>query len=81
MIDEKVSVAALLELLDLEAPFCSTEPEVFAFIHPEPIYQMITPCQVFLCKSPFQQSPHDPSVKAQQCSGGNEKAEEIIPGP
>ena len=62
MIDEKVGVAALLEPLDLEAPFCSTEPEVFAFVHPEPIHQMITPCQVFLCKSPFQQSPNDPSV-------------------
>lgn len=45
MIDEKVSKAVLFELLDFEAYFPSTEPEVFAFIHLEHIYQMTIPCQ------------------------------------
>lgn len=62
MIDEKVSVAVLFELLDFEAYFPSTEPEVFAFIHSEHIYQMTTLCQVFQCNSPFRQNPNDLSV-------------------
>lgn len=62
MIDEKVKVAVLFELLDFEAYFPSIKPEVFAFIHSEHIYQMTTPCQVFLCYSPFRQNPNGPSV-------------------
>lgn len=62
MIDEKVSVAVLFELLNFVAYFSSIEPKAFAFIHSEHIYQMTTPCQVFLCNSPFWQSPNDPSV-------------------
>lgn len=62
MIDEKVNVVVLFELLDFEAYFSSTEPEVFAFIHSEHIHQNTTPCQVFPCNSPSRQSPNDLSV-------------------
>lgn len=62
MIDEKVSVAVLFELRDFEAYFPSTEPEVFAFIHSEHIYQMTALCQVFQGNSPSRQNPNDLSV-------------------